>query len=163
MKRFLVDPLEEVKRLHARDVADGGGRVDLPGVLDRYDGEAVRRREETLQDADDLPLLGMDVRNLVGGRQTMRRLEGDLIILGVGGKIGPSLALTASLWSIFALSAEGSDPLLLTACFVAAFVGFAVRSADTVRRAPSVDSVAGIAALARANSGSATSNGPYTK
>lgn len=35
VKRRLVDHLEKVKRLHARDVADGFGRVDLPGALDR--------------------------------------------------------------------------------------------------------------------------------
>ncbi len=35
VKARLVDHLEQVKRLHARDVADGHGRVNLPGALDR--------------------------------------------------------------------------------------------------------------------------------
>jgi site-specific recombinase XerC len=35
VKRRLVDHLEEVKRLHAREVADGCGRVDFPGARDR--------------------------------------------------------------------------------------------------------------------------------
>jgi integron integrase len=41
-KRPLTDHLERVKRMHARDVADGFGRVDLPDALARKYPKAAR-------------------------------------------------------------------------------------------------------------------------